>query len=68
VNETAFRTLQAAIGEGDRPGKGKNPEAVVRGRKGGKKGGLIRATQLSKKRRKEIGKLGAARRWGKKPK
>jgi hypothetical protein len=32
VNETAFRTLQAAIGEGARPKESPNPEAVARGR------------------------------------
>lgn len=42
-NETAYALVQAMIGEGPRPkppGKReKNPEAVDRGRAGGKKGG-----------------------------
>lgn len=42
VNEIAFRTVQAAVGDAKKPrppGTGeKNPEAVRRGRKGGKRG------------------------------
>ena len=41
----------------------KNPAAVALGRLGGLKGGKARAEKLSKKRRKEIGKEGAAARW-----
>jgi hypothetical protein len=39
ANEIAFRAVQAALGEADRPqppgSRAKNPEAVARGRKGG---------------------------------
>lgn len=42
----------------------KNPAAVALGRKGGKKGGKVRAAKLSKKRLSEIGKAGARARWG----
>ncbi len=54
VAETAYRTVQAAIGEGERPvppqertEAEKNPDAVKRGRKGGKKGGPARAVKLT---------------------
>lgn len=63
VNETAFRTLQAATGEGERPKASPNPEAVARGRKGGKKGGRVRAAKLSAKRRSDIAQKAARARW-----
>jgi hypothetical protein len=65
VNETAFRTLQAALGERQRPEGSPNPEAVTRGRKGGKKGGPVRAQRLSAKRRTEIAQKAALARWEK---
>jgi len=50
MNELAYRTMLAATGQGPKPappGDGeKNPEAVKRGREGGKKGGKARATAL----------------------
>ena len=73
VNEVAFRIVQAATGEGPRPeppGSGeKNPDAVARGKKGGRVGGRVRAAKLSKQRRTEIAKDAAAKRWpkGEKP-
>lgn len=45
----------------------KNAAAVALGRLGGLKGGAARAKALSKKRRSEIAKKAAAKRWGKKP-
>lgn len=42
---------------------GKNPAAVLLGRKGGLKGGIARAKKLSSKRRKEIAKKAAEARW-----
>lgn len=69
ANEIAFRTLQAAIGEGPKPtppGQGeKNPEAANRGRKGGKVGGKVRAAKLSKERQADIAKGAAKKRWEK---
>lgn len=44
----------------------KNPAAVALGRLGGAKGGPARAKALSAKRRKEIAKKAAAKRWAKK--
>jgi len=42
----------------------KNPAAVALGRMGGLKGGKARAKALSAKRRREIAKKAAAKRWG----
>ena len=50
--------------EGDSPDDGKNPAAVALGRLGGLKGGKARAKKLTKKRRSEIAKKAAAKRWG----
>jgi hypothetical protein len=70
-NETAYALVQAMIGEGPRPEppatREKNPEAVLRGRKGGKKGGHARAANLSKKQRSEIAQKAARKRWQEKP-
>lgn len=44
----------------------KNPAAVALGRLGGLKGGAARAKALTKKRRSEIAKKAAAKRWAKK--
>lgn len=65
VNEIAFRTLQAATGEGKRPREGKNPEAVARGREGGKKGGKARAKALSPEQRKAAATKASRSRWKK---
>ena len=43
--------------------KEKNPAAVALGRLGGLKGGPSRAKKLSSKRRKEIAKEAALKRW-----
>jgi len=69
-NETAFRIMQAATGEGPKPeppGSGeKNPDAVKRGRQGGKKGGKARALKLSADERKRIARSGSRARWNRK--
>jgi hypothetical protein len=44
---------------------GKDPAAVALGRKGGLKGGRARADSLSAKRRAEIARKAAAKRWSK---
>ena len=67
VNQTAYATVLAAIGEGPKPQPPserttKNLEAVKRGRKGGKRGGKARAKALTASRRRAI-----ARRAGKAP-
>lgn len=68
ANEIAFRVLQEATGEKPKtiPGQGpKNPDAVARGSKGGKKGGKARGSALPPTRRSEIAKKAADTRWGK---
>jgi len=45
---------------------GKNPYAVILGRRGGLKGGKARAAKLSPEQRSEIAKKAAAKRWKKK--
>ena len=66
-NETAFAIVQAMIGEGPRPEppetREKNPEAVRRGRKGGKKGGKARAATLTAAARKRIARKAGEARW-----
>jgi hypothetical protein len=56
VNETAFRVMRQATGE-------KNPAAVELGRLGGKKGGPARAAKLSPKKRQQIARKAAMKRW-----
>lgn len=41
----------------------KDPAAVERGKKGGKKGGRARAAKLSPEKRREIARKAAAKRW-----
>lgn len=45
--------------------EGKNPYAVILGRKGGLKGGKARAEKLSPERRSEIARKAANSRWNK---
>jgi hypothetical protein len=42
---------------------GKDPEAVARGRKGGRKGGQVRAERLTPEQRSEIAQKAARARW-----
>jgi hypothetical protein len=43
----------------------KNPHAVALGRRGGRKGGLIRAAKLTAKQRREIARKAVTARWEK---
>lgn len=67
ANQTAHRTLLEAIGERPKtprvpkPNPAKDP--VELGRLGGLKGGQARAKKLSAKRRVEIAKDAARKRW-----
>jgi hypothetical protein len=66
VNELAKSIVDRATGaapepEGRTPEK--NPAAVELGRLGGLKGGPARASKLSKKRRQEIARKAAKKRW-----
>lgn len=68
VAQIAHRMLQQLTGEAPpeepKPEKEKNPAAVALGKLGGKKGGKARAAKLSAKRRSEIAKKAAKKRWG----
>jgi hypothetical protein len=68
-NELAFDTVRAMLGEAPRPmppgEREKNPEAVARGSKGGKKGGKARATKLTPEQRAESARRAANSRWSK---
>ena len=70
VAEIAYRTMLEATGQAEKtspPEKRaeKNPEAVSRGRVGGKKGGKARAIKLSSEERQEASRLAAQARWKK---
>jgi len=58
LNNIALRIVKQATNE-----HVKNPAAVALGRLGGLKGGKARAEKLSAKRRKEIAKKAANKRW-----
>jgi hypothetical protein len=60
VNQMAAKIVRESTNEG------KNPAAVMLGRLGGIKGGKARAESLSAKRRKEIARKAALKRWKKK--
>lgn len=64
-NQRAFLTVQMALGEVEQtdPLPTKDPERVERGKKGGAKGGKLRAERLSPERRAEIARRAAVARW-----
>ena len=66
LNTLAARIVKEASGQAPKtpdPETGKNPAAVSRGQKGGKKGGKARAAKLTAKKRSAIAKKAAAARW-----
>ena len=65
TNKRAKAIVDIATGESENPNPtgGKNPAAVELGRLGGLKGGKARAEKLSAKKRSEIAKKAAAKRW-----
>jgi len=67
INQRAKNIVDIATGETEdtKPDEGKNPNAVALGRLGGLKGGRARAESLSAKKRSEIAKKAAKKRWGK---
>lgn len=70
VNETAYRVMLEATGQipkTDPAKKAKNPDAVARGSKGGKKGGTSRAAKLSPSDRSESASKAAKARWKNRP-
>ncbi len=68
TNQRAKSTVDIATGEIEdlKTTDGKNPAAVALGRLGGLKGGKARAEKLSAKKRSEIAKQAATKRWSKK--
>lgn len=68
TNKLASTIVALATGEiSEEPANdGKNPAAVALGRLGGLKGGKARAESLSARKRKEIAKKAAKKRWSKK--
>ncbi len=69
TNQLAHKVLQIAIGEDvepEKPDDGKDPAAVALGRKGGLKGGKARWKGVSKKKRTELARKAAKKRWTKK--
>lgn len=66
TNKRAKAIVDIATGESEpvNPTEGKNAAAVELGRLGGLKGGKARAAKLSAKKRSEIAKKAAAKRWG----
>jgi hypothetical protein len=68
TNQLAFNVAGLATGEiqEETPSNDKNPHAVELGRLGGLKGGKARAKALSPKKRSDIAKKAAAKRWDKK--
>jgi hypothetical protein len=68
VAETAYRVMMEATGQSEKtlPGeREKNPDAVERGRKGGQKGGSMRAKKLSAEERAAAARVAAQARWRK---
>ncbi len=70
-NQLAKSIVDLATGESEEicfqiEDDGKNPHAVAIGRLGGLKGGKARAKSLTAKRRSEIARNAAKKRWGKK--
>ena len=68
ANQLAKSIVDIATGETEKEEQiqpEKNPAAVALGRLGGLKGGKARAAKLSPKKRSEIAKKAAAKRWGK---
>jgi hypothetical protein len=66
VAQAAYRVVAEATGmiPPKPPKRRKNPAAVALGKLGGKKGGDARAAALSPKRRSEIDRKAAEKRWG----
>lgn len=65
--EIAYRTMLEATGQSPKtppPGqREKNPDAVARGSKGGKKGGKARADKLTPEQRSATAKKASQARW-----
>lgn len=69
INQNAFDVVALATGTAPKKARKprKNPHAVALGRKGGLKGGVARAANLSPEQRSQIAQAAAQARWKKKP-
>lgn len=65
LNALAFAIVQATTGGKVAEEPPKDPHAVAMGRKGGKKGGAVRASRMTPEQRSEAAKKAAEARWGK---
>ena len=63
VIENAVLVMKIATGDVIEEPQAVDPRAVLRGRKGGEKGGKARAAALNPSRRKAIARLAAEARW-----
>jgi hypothetical protein len=68
VNVNAFTIVAQATGTAPKKARKprKNPHAVALGRKGGLKGGVVRAQRLTPEQRRQIAQAAAQARWRKK--
>ena len=71
LNKRAWQIVQEAVGEAPRAAikqaiaEGKDPAAVMLGRKGGLKGGKARAAKMTPEERSESARRAAQARWSK---
>ena len=66
LNALAFAIMQATTGGKTAEEPPKDPHAVALGRKGGKKGGAVRASRMTPEQRSAAAKKAAQARWSKK--
>jgi hypothetical protein len=64
-NQLGKLIVDLSVGEASEAAQAPDSPAVEFARKGGLKGGRVRATTLTAERRREIASLAAKRRWGK---
>jgi hypothetical protein len=65
LNALAFAIVQATTGGKVAEERPKDPAAVAMGRKGGKKGGTVRASRMTAEERSEAARKAATARWNK---
>jgi hypothetical protein len=65
--KAAARTFREVIARHDPEAREKNPAAVALGKLGASKGGKARAAKLSAKRRSQIARKAAMKRWRREP-
>lgn len=63
LNRLAARIVKEST-DPDARDDGKDPEAVERGRRGGQKGGRVRASRMTAEQRSEAARRAAQARWG----